>query len=128
LVWYWDAPLIDVVDIIALRNEGLVDEDTARVLTYTHYNLPYDTPGGESKEEKMAAVKQKCDMERESEKQKGDMAREREKQKGDLAKVREQNKGRLKAAPPPSGGAPVEEGGPKQRGGGGSSKATGGRK
>jgi len=133
LIWHWDAPLIDVADIIALRNEGLIDEDTARVLTYTHYTLPYDTPGGESKEEKMAAVKQKCDMEREGEKQKGDIAREREKQKGDLAKLKEQNKSRIKAAPPPSGGVPEEAaGGPKQsgrgKGGGGSSRATGGRK
>jgi hypothetical protein len=105
LIWHWDAPLIDVSDIIALRNEGLINEDTARVLTYTHYTLPYDTPSGESKEEKIVKLKQK-----------GDMEKEREKQKADMAKMKEQTKARAKAPLLPS---PPADGVPELLGGGG---------
>jgi hypothetical protein len=105
LIWHWDAPLIDVSDIIALRNEGLINEDTARVLTYTHYTLPYDTPSGESKEEKIVKLKQK-----------GDMEKEREKQKADMAKMKEQTKARAKAPLLPS---PPVDGVPELLGGGG---------
>lgn len=83
LVWHWDSPLIDIGDIIVLRNEGLINEDTARVLTYTNYELPYDTPAGKSKEERMHEMKHQSEMEK---------IKEQNKAKADIAKTSAQAK------------------------------------
>jgi len=87
LVWHWDNPLIETGDVIALKREGIINADTARVLIYTNYGLPYDTPAGEQHEERMMDKKVDADMEMQA-----------ERQKADLAKIREQNKARVAAA------------------------------